>query len=220
MIIDLGMTGYEECYKVQREFCNRRKLGEIADSLIIAEHMPVFTLGRLAKEENLLVDRETLKSQGIKVLDVDRGGDVTFHGPGQIVLYPILNLKERKTDLHRYMRDIEEGVLTFLKYYAVSGHRINGRTGVWVGDRKISFIGIAARDWITYHGVSINIDVDLRFFSMIRPCGLSGIKVANLNTVSAKPVLLADAKHRIASCFADIFGLKSEDYRGKLPTLA
>jgi lipoate-protein ligase B len=212
MIIDLGVTDYEETYRIQREFVRRRKLGEIGDSVILTEHFPVFTIGRTGSEENLLVKKEDLKSGGIKVLRVDRGGDITFHGPGQLVIYPIIDLKNRDKDLHSYMRDAEETVIRFLRRYSISSGRINGKTGVWVSAEKIASIGIAASDWITYHGISININADLNFFSMINPCGMPGIKVTSLAKILGRNIAMDDLKAEAVSSFKAVFGIDNAEF--------
>lgn len=212
MILDLGLVDYEESYRIQKELVSKKKLGEIEDSVIIAEHPPVFTIGRTGRRENLLVSEEAIRKDNIKFLKVDRGGDITFHGPGQIVIYPIIDLKNRGKDLHRYLRDLEEVLIGFLKEYSVSGDRLKDRTGVWAGGRKIAFIGIAATDWITYHGLSLNIDVDLKYFSMIRPCGLKGVEVTALNKILNRDVNMFDAKARLLYHLHNIFRIREIDY--------
>lgn len=205
MIIDLGFIDYEKAYKVQKEFVKLRKLSEIGDSLLVAEHPAVFTIGRTGKIENLLVADDFLKEHCIKILRVDRGGDITFHGPGQIVLYPIIDLKSRKTDLHEYLRGLEEVAITFLAEYAVTGRRVIGKTGVWIGDKKIASIGVGATGWVTYHGMSFNVNADLSFFSMINPCGLSNCRVTNLSEELQRFVPLSEVKEKIIRQFVNIF---------------
>jgi len=205
MMIELGLIDYEEAYKIQREFVIRRKSGGIDDSVIACEHKPVFTIGRAGRIENLLEDEEALGRLGIKVLRVDRGGDITFHGPGQIVIYPIIDLKRRGRDLHRYLRDLEEVVIGFLNGYSVIGSRLEGKTGVWVGDEKIASVGIAASDWVTYHGLSVNIDIDLSYFSMIHPCGMKGARATSLSRILRRDVPMQETKARLISNFNRIF---------------
>lgn len=208
MMLDLGLIDYEEAYRIQKELVRQRKLNEIDDSLIIAEHPPVFTIGRSGKKENLLVGEEILKKENIKVLRVDRGGDITFHGPGQLILYPIMNLRDRGKDLHRYLRDLERLVINFLQDYSVTGRRIIDKTGVWVDNQKIAFIGIAASDWITYHGLSININCDPKFFSMIRPCGLKDVEVTTLDIILDRNINIPEAKRRLLYHFNTLFGVE------------
>lgn len=207
MILDLGLIDYEVAYLIQKELVRTRKLGLIDDSVILAEHTPVFTIGRTGKRENLLAGEEILKKEEIKVLDVDRGGDITFHGPGQLVIYPIIDLRPRGRDLHRYIRDLEELAIGLLKEYSIFGERLKGKTGVWVDGKKIAFIGIAASDWITYHGLSVNVNADLKFFSMIRPCGLEGVKTTSLSEILGRDVMMDGAKERLLYHFDSIFRL-------------
>ena len=211
MILDLGLIDYEDCYRKQKEFVRRRKLGKIEDSVIIAEHNAVFTIGRLGSADNLLVSPEFLERRGVKVLKVDRGGDITFHGPGQLVLYPIIDLKSGIKDLHRYLRNLEEVLIRYLDGYGVRGIRVAGKTGVWSKDEKIASIGIAASDWVTYHGAAININTDLNFFSMINPCGIKDIKMSSLAVILNKPVNIAEAKERLLFNFKSVFNFGELD---------
>lgn len=206
MILDLGLIDYAEALKIQREFVSRRRLNEISDSILIAEHGSVFTIGRSGSRKNLLVDEGILKKEGISVLDVDRGGDMTFHGPGQLVAYPIIDLKGRGKDLHNYLRELEEAAILFLEKYGIAGKRIKDATGVWVDNKKIASIGIAARDWITYHGLSININLDKKFFAMINPCGMKGIEVTSLKEILAKTIPMQEAKKLFMGEFDNVFG--------------
>jgi lipoate-protein ligase B len=210
MVIDLGLIEYEEAYAIQRNFVSKRRLGLIEDSLIIAEHHPVFTIGRSGSRENLLMSTAELLGKGVSVLRVDRGGDITFHGPGQIVAYPIVDLKNRDRDLHLYMRDLEEAAINFLRRYSIKAGKIAGRTGVWVDDAKIAFVGVAASDWVTYHGVSVNIDVDMRYFSMMHPCGIRGLAVTDLKEVLGRRVDIPPARKYLAEECMRIFGINSE----------
>ena len=205
MIEDLGIVDYDKAYAIQKELVARRKVGEISDSIILAEHKPVFTIGRSGHRDNLLVDEIYLRKLGATIVDVDRGGDITFHGPGQLVAYPIIDLKTRGKDLHRYMRNLEEVCINFLADYKVKGERAAGKTGVWVGGEKIASIGIAASDWVTYHGAAINIGCDLNFFSMIHPCGMRGIRVTSLKKILDRDIIMAEAKDRFVEHFNRIF---------------
>ena len=208
MILDLGVVDYQEALKTQREFVNKRRLNEISDSIIIAQHPPVLTIGRSGSRDNLLVKENFLTGNGIKVIDVERGGDITFHGPGQIVSYPILDLKNRSMDLHRYLRDLEEVAISFLKIYGVRGSRKKEATGVWVDESKIVSIGIAAKDWITYHGLSVNVNVDTGFFSMINPCGFKDLKVTSLKDILSRRLPMREAKDKLLDELKNMFGPK------------
>ncbi len=205
MIIDLGLTDYEECYRTQREMAARRRLGEIEDTLILAEHNSVFTVGRIGTRKNLLVDTDYLQQRGIKVLNVDRGGDITFHGPGQLLIYPIIELKDKWRDLHKYMRSLEDVAIKFLERYSLQPGRMPGLTGVWVSGKKVVSIGIGVTNWVTYHGLSVNIKPDLGFFDMIYPCGLRGVKMASLESLTGKDISMEEAKSNILSDFEKVF---------------
>jgi lipoyl(octanoyl) transferase len=208
MILDLGTIDYNDALKIQHELVNKRRLGEIHDSVIIVEHPPVFTIGRSGSRKNLLVKEEYLNRRGIRVMDVDRGGDITFHSPGQLVIYPILDLKARTKDLHKYLRTLEEVAINFLQKYDVLGRRLSDATGVWVLDKKIASIGVAAKDWVTYHGLSININNDTRFFSMINPCGIKDLKITSLKEVLAHDIPQNIAKRILLGEFNKIFNIE------------
>lgn len=207
MIVDLGLIDYQQALLEQKEFAANRRFGEVSDSLLIAQHPAVFTIGRTGGRKNLLVDEGLLCENGIKVYNVDRGGDITFHGPGQLVAYPIIDLRARGRDLHRYMRDLEEVIISFFSEYAVSAARREGLTGVWIGESKIASIGVSARDWVTYHGLSINLNVNTIFFSMINPCGMKDLKVTSLHDVLKRRVDYARAKKRFVASFRRVFDI-------------
>ncbi len=193
-LLDLGLIDYEDCYKIQKDFVRRRKLGEIGDSVIIAEHNAVFTIGRTGLHKNLLVPESELSGLGVKVLNVDRGGDITFHGPGQLVVYPIIDLKRCQKDLHRYLRDLEEIVIRFLNDYDVLSERLKNKTGVWVDGKKIASVGVGASNWVTFHGISVNINCDMRYFSMINPCGLKDVEMTSLARIKGQDIDMQEAK--------------------------
>lgn len=205
MILDLGMIEYDDALKLQRELVNKRRLNEITDSAMIVEHPCVFTIGRSGSRKNLLMDEKVLNDRGIKVIDVDRGGDITNHSPGQLVIYPVLDLRGRERDLHKYLRDLEEVAINFLEKYGVAGTRANDATGVWVGKKKIASIGVAAKDWVTYHGLSINVNNDTGFFSMINPCGMKGVSVVSLKEILGYEVHINSAKRRLVNEFNKVF---------------
>ena len=160
LTIDWSFLTYEEAFKRQLEFVEKRILGELPDTLIFVEHPPTYTLGRRPEsKEHLLVTPEELLAKGIQLIETNRGGDITYHSPGQMVAYPIINLREKK-DLHAYLRFLEEVIIKTLQYFGVRAHRNPGKTGIWIGSEKIAAIGIAVRQWVTYHGIALNIDND------------------------------------------------------------
>ena len=210
MIYDLGTIDYQNCRAIQRELVDKRKSDEIGDVVILAEHQAVFTIGRSGSRDNLLVTEDYLKEMGVSVVNADRGGDITFHGPGQLVVYPIVDLKKRYRDLHRYLRDLEDVCINFLSEYQVAGHRIAGRTGVWVDNKKIAFIGIGSSNWVTFHGLSININTGLDYFSMMRPCGLRGIEITSLSEIMRMKIDMESAKQKVIRQLGSVFAKRIE----------
>jgi lipoate-protein ligase B len=208
MILDLGVIDYGVALKLQHELVGQRRLGRIPDSVMVVEHPAVFTIGRTGSRKNLLESEQSLCARGIKVIDVDRGGDITLHSPGQLVIYPIVDLKHRMKDLHKYLRDLEDVAIGFLARYGVKGQRLPNKTGVWVKDTKIASIGVAAKDWVTYHGLSMNINNDISLFSAISPCGIEGLKMTSLKEVLGREIPINSAKRIILDEFGKRFKLK------------
>ena len=172
-VTDLGRTGYAEAFELQRDLVERRKRGEIPDQLLIVEHPHVITMGRNGHAENMLAPPDLLERSGIEFHHTDRGGDVTYHGPGQIVGYPILDLREWKRDVVAYVRAIEQTIVDALGKFGIEAGRVRGATGVWVVDAKIAAIGVHISRWVTSHGFALNVDTDLSYFQHIVPCGLT-----------------------------------------------
>ena len=181
----LGRVPYAEALALQEDLVRRRAADAIPDQLLLLEHPHVVTLGRAARLENVLVDRARLRDLGIDLFETGRGGDVTYHGPGQLVAYPILNLAPDRCDLHRYVRDLERVVLAVLAEHGIEGHVVPGRTGVWVRraglpEAKVGAIGVRVARWITSHGIALTVGTDLRYFGYIVPCGLAGSAVTSM----------------------------------------
>ena len=170
---DLGLLGYAEAYDRQRAIVELRKNSEVADQLLIVEHPHVVTMGRNGHDENVLASPELLARAGIAFHETDRGGDVTYHGPGQIVGYPILDLREWKRDVHGYVRAIEQVIIDALAGFGIEAGREQGATGVWTRQGKIAAIGVHISRWVTSHGFALNVDTDLDYFRYIVPCGLT-----------------------------------------------
>lgn len=170
---DLGRIGYDEAFQLQSDLVERRKRAEIPDQLLIVEHPHVITMGRNGHLENMLAGEEMLARAGITFHHTDRGGDVTYHGPGQIVGYPILDLREWKRDVVGYVRGIEQVIIDALADFRITAGRLAGCTGVWVDDSKIAAIGVHISRWVTSHGFALNVDTDLSYFQYIVPCGLT-----------------------------------------------
>ncbi len=186
----LGPTSYRDGLSLQEGLVQARANGRTGDWLLFPDHPPVLTVGRHPSPGNLRVDAVALSALGIEVFEVARGGDVTWHGPGQLVAYPIVDLARRDRDLHRYLRDLEEGIIRVLARWGLNGERVAGRTGVWVGGEKIASIGVAVRRWVGYHGVALNVAPDLKGFELIHPCGLHGIRMTSMaRRLGAVPAL-------------------------------
>jgi lipoyl(octanoyl) transferase len=201
----LGRIPYAEALEVQAHLVAERQAGRLADTLLLLEHDPVFTLGRNARPENMLFPADTLRARGFEVFETGRGGDVTYHGPGQVVGYPILELAPDRRDVHRYVRDLEEVMIRTCADYAVPAGRVEGLTGVWVGDAKIGAIGVRIARWVTSHGFALNVAPDLAPFGLIVPCGIRGRGVTSLERLVGPGLAMATAMDRIAQHFADVF---------------
>lgn len=169
---DLGTTDFKETWDLQRKILERKKIAEFPDVVLTTVHDHVYTLGKSGEKEHLLMDEEVMKLKGVSYYEIDRGGDLTYHGPGQLVVYPIFNLHNYYLDTHRYLRDLEEAVILTLREFGIESHRDEEFTGVWVGEEKICAIGIKVSKWITMHGLALNVNTDLSFFDSIIPCGI------------------------------------------------
>lgn len=183
-VVDLGRRGYGPVLELQRELCRQRIAGELDhDLLLLVEHEPVVTLGRGTRTSSLPIPAAALAARGLEVFEVERGGDVTVHAPGQLVGYPILDLRSHRPDLHWYLRQLEETLIRALAELGVPAERSAGRTGVWTGGtrRKIASIGIHVKQWVTFHGFALNVTTDLSLFDLIVPCGLSGITMTSVS---------------------------------------
>ena len=212
-VVDLGRMAYADALELQRAAARSRIDGsQPEDLLLLVEHPPVVTLGRSSKEAHLLASPELLRARGVDLFEVERGGDVTFHGPGQLVGYPIFDLKRHKRDLHWYLRQLEEALIVALDRFGIRGQRKPSYTGVWVEDRKIASIGVHARDWVTWHGFALNVSTDLAFFDLIVPCGIQAVTMTSIEReVSPNPVPSArEVANVVSESFADCFELQLE----------
>lgn len=218
-VLDLGLVSYEKAYDLQRRLHKFRREGRIDDVLILLEHEPVVTMGRGGKRDNILVSDELLQSKGIRIFEIDRGGDVTLHCPGQFVGYPILDLNFHGKNIHRYLRNLEEVIIRSLKVYGIDGQRIENHTGVWVGEKKIAFIGIGIKGWVTFHGFSLNINPDLSYFSLIRPCGFESRMVTSMSEILGRSVEPKDFRHQLIEQFREVFNLQMEEHGKQVSTL-
>lgn len=204
-IFDLGLSDYDKAHQLQLQMVEKRIAGEAPDTFIFTTHPPTITIGRGGGNDNVLVSDEILAHRGVKKYEVERGGDVTFHGPGQQVIYPVVDLEQRGRDLHKFLRDLEEVVIVFLKNYDISGERATGKTGVWVGDKKICAIGIAVKRWVSYHGLALNLDTDLNFFQLINPCGFTPDSVTSLEHITGNATDKAKAFFELTNAIEQVF---------------
>jgi lipoyl(octanoyl) transferase len=203
----LGVIGYEEGLTLQRSLVEERRAGHVPDQLLLLQHPPVITLGVKGDggRSNILATPARLAELGVTVHETGRGGDVTYHGPGQIVGYPILDLRPDRQDVHRYVRDVEEVMIRVCADYGVAAGRIAGLTGTWVGAEKIGAIGVRISRWITSHGFAFNVSTTLEHFRLIVPCGISDRGVTSLERASGRGVPIAEAEDAIIRHFCAIF---------------
>jgi lipoate-protein ligase B len=209
-----GLVDYAQALAWQELFVQQHCQGAETDALILLEHPPVFTLGRGANGQHVLTPRQ------IPVHRVSRGGEVTFHGPGQLVGYPILDLTAHGRDVHAYLRSLETVLIEVLADYGLPASRKSGLTGVWIDERKIASIGVGVRRWITYHGFALNVDPDLSYFADIVPCGLSGVRMTSMVECLGHSVDMAVVSKRVAEMFAQRFGYEDIIWRKNWPTLS
>ncbi len=209
-VVGLGRVPYAEALELQRRLASERiEKRRKNDLLLLVEHPPVVTLGRGFHPEHLSTPRAALEAKGIEVHEIERGGDVTFHGPGQLVGYPIFDLTEHRTDLHWFLRQLEQALIVALEQLGIAARRRERYTGVWVQDRKIASIGIHVRQWVTWHGFALNVTTDLSYFDLIVPCGIPGVRMTSVHRElgeRAPQNLWARALDSVVLGFAQVFG--------------
>ncbi|HUT84209.1 MAG TPA: lipoyl(octanoyl) transferase LipB [Thermodesulfobacteriota bacterium] len=209
LFLDLGIVEYERAFELQKSCVEARSQEKIQDILLLLEHLPVFTLSRSTEPDHILVPISNLVERGISVSKTNRGGDVTYHGPGQLVGYVIMDLRKRGKDLHRYVRDLEQIIIDTLADWGISANRIPEHPGVWVHNEKIAAIGIAVnRQWITMHGFSLNIDPCLEHFSLIVPCGIRDRGVTSMKRILGEDVDPQKLQQDIINNFQRVFGTR------------
>ncbi|MDH5590076.1 MAG: lipoyl(octanoyl) transferase LipB [Gemmatimonadota bacterium] len=203
----LGRVSYSRGLELQDGLVRARRAGEIPDTLLLLEHPHVITLGTGSREEHLLADADERERRGIELFEVGRGGDVTYHGPGQLVGYPILDLNPDRRDLHRYLRDLEGMLIEVLRGYGVEGRRVDGLTGVWTPGGKVAAIGVrVASGWITSHGFALNVSTDLGYFDTIVPCGIADRDVTSLERETGREVASREVEDAVVRAFCATFG--------------
>lgn len=212
-VVRLGRMDYAAALTLQRDVQAQRKAGQTGDTLLLTEHNPVLTLGRGADARHLRVSRSALDVFGIALVQTERGGDITYHGPGQLVAYPILDLRSYGRDVHRYIRDLEETAIRLLRCYGVNARRQPGSAGVWAGEDKIASAGVFVSRWVTMHGIAINIAPNLAHFELIHPCGLAGQRMTSIADQRGRAPAMEDAFRAFASVFAEVFEVRFGEER-------
>lgn len=221
-VVNLGLTDYKFAWDLQRGIFDLRAEGKISDVLLLTEHKDVYTLGKSSDVHHLLAGEEELQTSGVEVFHVDRGGDVTYHGPGQLVGYPIIDLTGYYRDIHRYLRAVEEVIIQTLTEYGIHSRRAEKYTGVWVGNDKIAAIGVKVSRWITMHGFALNVNTDLSYFDRIIPCGIFHKGITSLERLLGKKISLNEISSVLAQKFGEVFGVqvegrKVDDFLQSLP---
>ena len=202
----LGRVAYGPTHELQRRLQEARIRGEIGDTLLLLEHEPVITLGRArGAADNVLVAPEALRARGFEVHETGRGGDVTYHGPGQLVGYPIVDLQPDRCDVHRYVRDLEQVMIAAVAEFGVQAERVAGLTGAWVSDQKLAAIGVRISRWVTSHGFALNVSPDLSHFNFIVPCGIADRGVTSLSRLLRRDVRIRDVEDAVVRAFSAVF---------------
>jgi lipoyl(octanoyl) transferase len=209
----LGRIGYAEGVELQKSLVQQRVAGEIDDTLLFVEHPPVITLGVKTRGNlaNVRADAAALTARGVEVHESGRGGDITFHGPGQLVGYPIVDLKPDRQDVHRYVRDLEEVLIRTAADFGIEAGRVKGFSGAWVGDLKLAAIGVRISRWVTSHGFALNVTTDLSGFDLIVPCGIADRGVTSLSALLGRDVAMADVERVVVTHFATVFDRETSD---------
>ncbi|MCI0665264.1 MAG: lipoyl(octanoyl) transferase LipB [Acidobacteria bacterium] len=201
----LGLTNYAAAHTLQEQIHERRKNNDLPDMLLLLEHRHVITLGRAANRANVLVDETRRKELGVELFETGRGGDVTYHGPGQLVGYPIIKLAPDRCDVRRYVRDLEEVLIRTAGDFGIEAGRIDGLTGIWVGDEKLAAIGVRIARWVSMHGFALNVSTDLDYFNLIVPCGIRDHSVTSLGKLLRAPLEMQSVVSSVTRHFGEVF---------------
>lgn len=207
-LLKTGLLDYQQAWDWQRQLHSERRFGTIPDTLILTEHPHVYTIGKSGDETHLLADEARLAAGGIKLYRIDRGGDITYHGPGQVVGYPIVDLNDHYRDVQRFLRDLEEVIIRTLAEYDIRAGRLKRLTGVWVDDAKVAALGIRVSRWVTMHGFALNVNTDLSYFGRIVPCGISDKPVTSMQKLLGYEVDFAAVQDKLAQHFAEVFDVQ------------
>jgi len=203
----LGTVSYGDALNLQRRLVDQRRTGEIPDTLLLLEHPPVITLGvKKTSRANVVATPALLAARGVEVVETGRGGDVTYHGPGQLVAYPILDLRPDRQDVHRYVRDLEAVMIAVCEGYGLAAGRVSGFSGTWIENRKIGAIGVRISRWVTSHGLAFNVSTDVSAFDLIVPCGITDRGVTSLEKELSRPIQMDEVMDRLVGAFLGVFG--------------
>jgi lipoyl(octanoyl) transferase len=216
----LGVVSYADALALQQTLVEDRKAGRIPDQLLLLQHPPVITLGVKNRHDrsHIVATEDALEQEGVAVFETGRGGDVTYHGPGQLVGYPIISLKPDRCDVHRYVRDLEQVLIQTAAAFGVVAGRIPGLTGAWVGDGKLAAIGVRISRWVTSHGFAFNVNTDLSHFDLIVPCGIADRGVTSIERLLGHPIQLDRVELAAIEAFLDVFGGRLRDERAEEAT--
>ncbi len=215
LVCDLGLVDYHKGLLLQEKLLNLRKSGTISDVLLLLQHPSVFTIGRSGIVENVIVPKETLVKEGIPVFHTNRGGDITYHGPGQLVGYPILNLREDGLTVHQYVWNLEEVVIRTLADFGIGGQRVSRRRGVWVGEEKVCALGLRVSGEVSMHGFALNVNTNLKYFTYIIPCGITGVSITSVSKLLGHEVEIGEIQENLLRHFSQVFRFTLE-YRERL----
>ena len=206
LVRDLGFVPYEAAHQLQRSIVKRLQMGDGNEMLYLLEHPHVITMGRNATKKAVIAGAAQLMAEGVNLVNTDRGGDVTYHGPGQLIGYPLIRLEEGRRDIRRYVTDVEEVLIRTLDDFNIEGHRDERGRGVWIENRKIASVGIRISRWVTSHGFALNVRTDLSKFSLIHPCGIVGCEMTSIEKELDEPVDMSLVKARVTGHFEAVFG--------------
>ncbi|RLE28963.1 hypothetical protein DRJ54_05550 [Candidatus Acetothermia bacterium] len=206
--VALGRAPYRPVWELQRRLAALRRQGHIPDLLLSLEHEPVITVGRQGGAGHVLAPQEVLDRLKVEVVEVERGGDVTYHGPGQLILYPILDLRDHGRDLRRYVASLEEVMIRTAARFGVEAHRRPGFPGIWQGLKKLGSVGVHVRGWVTMHGLALNVDLQPNLFSLIVPCGLHGVEAVSLAQLAGRPIPMEEARAAALEVFSQVFSVR------------
>lgn len=210
-VVDLGTKDYKLVWDIQKKIHEKRVLDETDDTLLLVEHDPVITMGKSGKGQNLLLSQELLRDKGVAYYEIERGGDVTFHGPGQLVGYPILNIKQGLVGIRPYIERLQEIIIATLADFDILAMTKNKMIGVWTESGKICSIGVAVKRWVSFHGFALNVNTDLSYFDLIVPCGIKNVTMTSMKEILHTDIEMHDVKQRVTAHFSALFGKTIEE---------